>query len=243
MTSNSPAGDLIFDHLVACDPLVGHANMPVDEYNTDINDLANEMRRLRIAKAIVRSDDCRDVANYFCNEMLMQEAADQAGILPAWFLTPDGRGSDYNIADVIKKMLAGNVRIAWTDPCVNRHYGLKYAFRTWCCGGMLEALQSHAIPLLLSYDDIDLSDLHEIMTDFPKLRVILLNLPRLGRQTVIEALLKNIPNFIFVSVRHFQFTAVTRICASVTAITAGCGGWAIRKRKAGPPLPGWFIPD
>ena len=55
---------------------------------------------------------------------------------------------------------------------------------------MFEALQDRRIPLILSFEHVDLSDVHHVMRDFPKLRLILVDIPRLGRQAMIEALLK-----------------------------------------------------
>ena len=87
-------------------------------------------------------------------------------------------------------MAAKNVAVAWTSPLVNARYGLQYRFQAWCCGDMLSALQERRIPLLIGFDSVDSSDLHHVMTDYPRLRVILLNIPRLGRQAVLESLLK-----------------------------------------------------
>ncbi len=180
--------DLIFDRLIACDPLVGQPGIPVYEYKTDIQDLTNEMQRLSIAKAIVRNNDCLNTEPYFCNDVLMKNISDNPDLIPAWFLTPDGRGPSYNVAELIETMLNCKVRIAWTDPAAKN-----YLLATWCCKEMLSALQQHLIPLLISFKSINISDLHNVMADFPKLRIILLDLPRTGQNIMIEALLKNHP--------------------------------------------------
>lgn len=182
--------DLIFGRLIACDPLVGPAGIPGYEYNTDIPDLTNEMQRLNIAQAIVRNHDCLNTAPYFGNDMLLKNIAGNIAILPAWFLTPDGRAPAYNVTELIETMLNCKVQIAWTDPSVNSRYSLQYFFQTWCCKEMLDALQQHLVPLLISFKSINLSDLHNVMADFPKLRIILLDIPRLGRQATLEALLQ-----------------------------------------------------
>jgi hypothetical protein len=143
------------------------------------------MQRLNIAKAIVRNNDCLITEPYFCNDILMKNIALSDDMIPAWFLTPDGRNPDYSITDVIKDMLNRKVRLAWTDPLAG-----KYTLQSWCCEEMLDALQQHLIPLLISVKGVNLSDLHNVMTDFPRLRVILIDLPRTGRNVMIEALLK-----------------------------------------------------
>jgi len=190
---------LIFGRLFACDPLVGRPGIPAYEYNTDIRDLAGEMQRLNIARAIVRNHDCLTAAPYFGNDLLMKSVAGHPDLLPAWFLTPDGRAPDFNVTKLVETMFGRNVKVAWISSSVGNYApesSSRISFQTWCCREMFDALQQHRIPLLVSFESINLSDLHEVMADFPKLRIILLDIPRLGRQAMLEALLKTHPGLL-----------------------------------------------
>jgi hypothetical protein len=175
----------IFDKLIACDPMVRQYDAHACGDDADVHNLTSEMQRLNIAKAIVRNNDCLSTDPYFCNDVLMKNIRGRDNLIPAWFLTPGGSSPSCTITDVIEEMLRCNVKLAWTDPLAG-----KYDFKSWCCEEMLSSLQEHLLPLLISFKSVNLSDLHDVMTDFPRLRVVLLDLPRTGRHPMIEALLK-----------------------------------------------------
>jgi hypothetical protein len=171
--------------LIACDALVGAPAVPPPDYLPDVADLAAEMTRLHISAAVVRHRACLQVSAHLGNDVLMDEIAGQPQLLPAWFVTPDGREPQFDPAFTLGQMLAAGARFAWTDPATEG-----FSLQPWCCGKLYEALVAHRVPLLLEYSAIKLPDLHEAMTAFPALRVVLLGVPREGRNRLIEPLLE-----------------------------------------------------
>ncbi len=176
--------------LIACDPVVGLPRVPMENgARPTVDDLLKEMARLNISAAIVRHRACFDNGPFFGNEVLLEEIAGHASLIPAWVFTPDGCEPDFDPRRLLVEMLSRGVRVAWMYP--KEHY---YSPRPWCAGPMYAALQAARVPLLVEYDQVSADDLHEICAAYPELRLVLLNAPRLGRNRLLYPLLDLHPN-------------------------------------------------
>jgi uncharacterized protein len=153
-----------------------------------VDDLTNEMKRLHFHAAIVRHRACIDNAPYFGNQVLSEEITGQTNLLQAWVLTPDGCEPEFDIEVSVRTMLAQGVRIAWMHP--QEHL---FSVRPWCSGPMYAVLQAARLPLMVEYDQLTADEIHDICTAFPRLRLLLLNSPRLGRNRLLYPLLEQHP--------------------------------------------------
>lgn len=154
-----------------------------------VEDLLSEMSRLHIHSAVVRHRACIDNAPYFGNQVLSEELAGQPDLLPAWVLTPDGSEPDFDIELTVRTMLSRGVRIAWMHP--KEHL---FSVRPWCSGRMYAVLQAAHLPLMVEYDQLTADEIHDICVGYPKLRLLLLNTPRLGRNRLLYPLLEQHPS-------------------------------------------------
>jgi predicted TIM-barrel fold metal-dependent hydrolase len=175
--------------LIACDTLLGAPRVPFSSYTPDVTDLQAEMTRLRIDAAIVRHRACLETAPYLGNDILMGEISGHAGLIPAWFVTPDGREPDWSAARLVEQMAQAGVRFAWTDPEAEM-----MSLQPWCSGKLYAALQERRMPLLLPYNKIKMDDLHMVLQAYPQLPVILFNVLRVGRNRFLEPLLEQHAN-------------------------------------------------
>jgi len=154
----------------------------------DAADLVAEMRRLGIARALVRHRGCLDAAPEIGNALLMEEIAPHPQLIPAWFLTPDGIEGEWQPAAAVEAMLAHyHVRVAWTLAQGRDAAG--FLLEPWCAGELLAALESHRAVLLLSYADVALNTLHNLLTGFPGMPVVMLDVPRYGRNQPLYRLM------------------------------------------------------
>ena len=172
-------------HLVACDALVGAPLVRPAGPVPDVADLEAEMTRLHISGAVVRHRACLQTSAYVGNDVLMEEIAGHPDLTPAWFVTPDGREPQFDPAVTVQQMLAAGGRLAWTDAPAQG-----FSLAPWCSGRLYATLQQHRVPLLLEYAKVNLDELHEALTAYPGLRVILLQVPRKGRNRLVEPLLE-----------------------------------------------------
>jgi hypothetical protein len=171
--------------LIACDALVGAPLVPPADGVTDLAHFVTEMARLRVSGAVVRHRACLQTSAHLGNDVLMEEIAGQATLIPAWFVTPDGRDPEYNPRLTLLRMLAAGGRLAWTDAPAQG-----FSLAPWCAGKLYEALQERRVPLLMEYATVNLNDLHDAMEAYPGLRVVLLQVPRVGRNRLVEPLLE-----------------------------------------------------
>jgi hypothetical protein len=175
--------------LLPCDPIIGLPRVPLAGPRPTADDLLSEMARLDIAAAVVRHRACMDNDPYFGNRALMEDLHGRAGLIPAWCLTPDGEGPRFDVARDVRDMLDAGVKMAWIFP--KEQF---YSPRPWCAGRLYAALQAARVPLLADYDQLGADDIHEVCSAFPQLRLVLLNVPRLGRNRLVYPLLELHPN-------------------------------------------------
>lgn len=174
-----------------CECMVGRPKKPLDGVAQgivpDVADLAAEMRRLGIARTLVRHRACVEATPESGNGLLLEEIRGQENLVPAWHLTPDGTQGQWDPVAAVEEMLAHGARAAWT--LTQGRDAAPFLLDPWCAGEMLGALQRHRVPLLLSYPDAPLTTLHQVLEAFPGLPVILLEAPRNGRSQPLYRLM------------------------------------------------------
>ena len=168
-----------------CDAVVGRPRVPAGGSRPDVRDLKSDMERLQIETALVRHRACIDNATWFGNDVLLEEIADEPSLIPVWAVTPDGRPPDFDLHATIGHMLECGVKVAWLAPTLGG-----FSAHAWCCGDLYAALREARMPVLLDFDEVTADNLHDILTQFPGLRVILLNVPRVGRNRLLYPLLR-----------------------------------------------------
>lgn len=172
--------------LIPCDALVGLPRVPIEGIRPTVDDLLSEMSRLRFHAAVVRHRSCMDNGPCFGNAALMEDIAGHPELIPAWVVTPDGCGPEFNVYATVHQMSRAGVRVAWIFP--KEHL---YSVRPWCSGPLYGALQAARVPLLVDYEQIEADDINEVCSAFPELRLILFNVPRLGRNRLLYPLLQH----------------------------------------------------
>ncbi len=174
--------------LIACDPVVGLFRKPHPWLRPDVPDLLGEMNRLQIAAAIVRHRQCLENFPHWGNAVLARETTGHASLIPAVCLTPDGTPEKHDFAATLADALARGLRVGWISP--KEHM---FSPRPWCSGQLYAACAAARLPLLLDYRQVTLDEVDEIMSAHPTLRLILVQVPRLGRHRGLYALLARHP--------------------------------------------------
>ncbi len=175
--------------LIACDPIIGLPRVPFEDYRPDRADLLAEMARLGVTAALVRHRGAYEAGPANGNRALWEEVQGHEQLWPVPFVTPDGEGPAFDPAITIAQMRAAGAKVCWTDPRAE-----EFSLLPWCSGPLYEVLQARRMPLLLEYDKTSADELFVILESFPALRLILLNVPRLGRNRLVYPLLQRFPN-------------------------------------------------
>ncbi len=176
-----------------CDCLVGLPKVPLPNVKPDVADLLAEMGRLDIDQALVRHRICLEADHEIGNAVLMEEVSGHDNLIPAWYVTSDGLQGEFNPVAMVERMLEVGIGAAWTTSGDRE---APYLLEPWCAGKLLSALQQHRVPLLLPCGGIPPNTLQSVLSSFPELTIILLQVPRLGRNPVIYALMEQHHNLV-----------------------------------------------
>jgi Amidohydrolase len=170
---------------IACDAMVSYPRIITDTIRRGPGDLLEDMDRLNIDSALVRHHDALNAGPLVGNAKLQEDLKGFDRLYPVWFITPDGSEPDYKLEKEFSNMFSAGAKFCWMDP-IAEHFSIQ----PWCCGELYEELCKYKVPLLLDFKSIEMNDLATALKDFPKLKIILLNSPRLGRNRMLYPLLK-----------------------------------------------------
>ena len=173
--------DLLVERLFACDALLGRPYQPHPFHEPTLSDMKERFERFPIERALVRSAAGNyaqpDLANAALRRMLEGQTAFE-GVFQAEVL---------DVNEQLEQMQKYGLRAVTLKG--NNNYR-PFPLFPWCCGDLYEILEEKKIPLLLEWGNIVPNELHEAMKNFPGMRVILLTVPRNGRQSIVEMLMK-----------------------------------------------------
>ena len=204
------------EKLIACDPIMGLPRGPMENCEPDRDDLLSEMARLGITTAIVRHQSTFDTGPIIGNQAVLDATSDSDALVPACFVTPDGFEPDFDPAETVDAMLQKGVQVCWTDPQAEH-----FSPRPWCSGPLYEVIESRRVPLLMDYQAVNADDLDSILNNFPDLRLILVGVPRLGRNRLVYPLLRRHSNlYMCLSHTYSVHCGVEDLCT-----TFGHGRW------------------
>ncbi|MCS7015634.1 MAG: amidohydrolase [Gemmatales bacterium] len=174
------------------DVLLGVPRVPFPDIQPSLDDYLSEMKRLDIERAVVRHRACVDAHYQVGNSVLMEEIREQSNLVPAWYVSPNGFEPEFDPVIMVDRLVSQGARMAWTTVTNGRQ--APNSLQPWCAGKLLGALQERRVPLMVQYQDIPADMLEAVLHHFPALPIILLDVPRLGRNPLLYALLEQHPN-------------------------------------------------
>ena len=169
----------------AVDCRIGGRQAPVGT----LPDLDKEFTRLGIERAVVSHERQVFSSVSSCNVQLLKELQNYSSCTPCVMLTPDGEPPDFSVSLLIKKYCDRGIKLALVAPLAGG-----YPFLPWCCEEMLSSLSKYRLPILMEYAQLNATELDQSMQNYPDLRVILTRIPHIGRNHIIETLLRRHEN-------------------------------------------------
>jgi len=134
-----------------------------------VEDLKKEMLRLGVDKGLVRHISCKQADARMGNRLLWDALAGQEGLFPCYTLLPEDAEDIPSASKALDHLLEWNAQAVALYPSTHG-----YALQDWCVGPMLNALETHRLPTLLEFEEIQLDNLHHVLKGHPNLPVILL---------------------------------------------------------------------
>ena len=150
--------------------------------------LLEEMDRFFIRRALVSRWEGEEYDACVGNEALAREADDR--LIPAWAILPD--------VAVLERVQARCPRAVRITPGPTQH---NFSLAAWSAGPMLEYLQDSAVLTLIVRTDISWPDIVLILDNFPRLRLVLLDVGYRADRYLFP-LLDRFPNLYFDSATY-----------------------------------------
>ena len=173
--------ELLVERLFACDAVIGRPQVPFPGPEPVLEDLRRRFERFPIERALVRSAAGNYALHDLANQTLIRHLAGQDAYEGVYQIDP------LDVPEHLDRIRRYRMRSVCLKP--NNSYR-PFCLFPWCCGDLYKMLEEKKLPLLLEWGSTVPNELHEAMTAFPGLRVIMLAIPRSGRQCMVEALMR-----------------------------------------------------
>jgi predicted TIM-barrel fold metal-dependent hydrolase len=139
---------------------LGHSGA-YGELALEADDLLREMDRFGIQKALVSHFAGEEYDAEEGNNLLASECHER--LVPAWAALPDPL--------FIQKLALRHPAAVRLSFGVKKH---NFSSAPWCSGELYEYLQEHSVLTLIVREDIDWDSLAQLLVNFPRLQVLLL---------------------------------------------------------------------
>ena len=173
--------DLLVERLFACDAMLGRPQTVHPIQEPTLEDMRQRFEHFPIERALVRSAEGNYAQPDLENKSLIRLLDGQSAYEGVYQAEP------LDVQEHLELLSKYKMRSVTLKD--NRGYR-PFPLFPWCCGELYEVLEEKKIPLLLEWGNIVPNELHEAMKAFPGMRVILLAVPRNGRQSIVEMLMK-----------------------------------------------------
>lgn len=173
-----------------------------------IEDLVNKMEYYGIKRALVYHSMAREYSPSIGNEMLMEEIKNYPSLTPVWTVMPHHTEEFPNPYELAEQMKLNKVKAVTMFPSMMDQ---AYSMAEWNCGELFSMLEEHRIPLFLSFEQTSWNELHDLLSNHPKLNVILTNVNyRIDRN--LFALFKKFENLFIETHGYKVFQGIEQIC-------------------------------
>ncbi|HOE12866.1 MAG TPA: amidohydrolase family protein [bacterium] len=164
----------IFDASVA----IGTRMVPFDGDLSTPADILRLMDRYEIRKAVCFHHAAIENHPNLGNKLLMEQLSGQQRLLPQWVILPDSTREFPDPEDLAALLKENGVRSVRMAPRTHN-----YPLTPWCCGTLLETLETRAVPVFITVAEIEWNDLAMVLNAFPELKIVLTDTGyRIGRK-------------------------------------------------------------
>jgi len=201
---------------IDCECMVGESAEPLPHgVVANEADLLSEMDRLHIDKALVRHRLCLGCDARTGNSALVKEISENDRLVRVKMVLPEGERPDFDAAGAVAAMGEEGFGVAWICPSAGQN---PYPLRRWCAGAMLSALEERRMPALIQLNSVEAHELYEVLCGYPRLPVILIGLPRLGRHRTIWSLAEECKNlYLCIGQKFAVLEGISQLCRTIGA--------------------------
>lgn len=136
---------------------------------TEKNAIKKELQRCNITKAICHHTTAKEYNALEGNRILMEEIRDDGFFLPAYVMVPNHAGDFPPFAELKKELKENGVRLIKMFPSRGEQ---SFSLAKWNMEEAFTFLSDIKMPLMLPYSNGGADDLHQVLSSYPELKVI-----------------------------------------------------------------------
>jgi hypothetical protein len=175
----------------------------------ETGELLRKMEHYGIQKALCYHSLAEGYRSSIGNGVLMDEIKGIPNLYPVWVVLPHHTGEFPEPAvlkDELKKNGVKAVRIF--PSAANGH---NYSMSSWCTGELLSMLEETGVPVMAHMGQLSWDTVHEMLTNHPKLKLIL-TLLHYNTARNCYPLLKKFKNFYLETIGYKIYEGIEDIC-------------------------------
>jgi len=170
-----------------CNCVVGDSRNRSYGVNYNLKNLLYKMDLYGIDKALAYHFAAKEYEAKAGNASLAEEIKDTPNLYPVWVVMHHHTDEFYTPPELIELLRQKNIRAVKIYP-----YTAQFSVEKWNCGELFSALEKNKVLLLIDADQLPVSELHQMLSDYPALNVVLTAVGyRMDRN--LQALMKIFP--------------------------------------------------
>lgn len=193
-------------YFLDCSCVIGRRKTVIPGSYYETEELVRKLKYYGIEGAFAYHSMAKEYSPSVGNQMLNDEIKNFPFIRGVWVVMPHHTGEFPHPAVLREEMKKNNIKAVRMFPSSHG-----YTLSGWCCGELLEMLESCRIPLMLGVREADFNTLNNLLSDYPELRVILTDMYySAGRN--IYPLLKKFKNLYIETIGYKIFGGIEEFC-------------------------------
>lgn len=178
-----------------------------------VEELERKMKHYGIGKALVYHSMAKEYSPSVGNRLLLEEIKNHPALSPVWvvmhhhtqeFLKPD---------ELIRAMTEYGIKAVRMFP---GQYEQNFSIAKWNCDELFTILQEYHIPVMIGLDSIEWNDLYNLLSNYPKLNLIIIEADyRIDRN--LYSMLKKFDNLHIEIMGYKVHSGIEEICKNFGA--------------------------
>ena len=134
----------------------------------NLENLLYKMDLYGIDKAMVYHFAAKEYEAKYGNDALMEEIKDTPNLYPVWVVMHHHTDEFHEPLELIELLRQKNIKAVKIYPDT-----AQFSVEKWNCGALFSALEANKTLLLMDADQLAVSELHRMLSDYPALNVVL----------------------------------------------------------------------
>ena len=136
-----------------------------------VEELERKMKYYGIEKALVYHAMAKEYNPGIGNKLLLEEIKDHPGLFPVWVVMHHHTGEFFSPKELLMNMREYGIKAVRMFPGEGEQ---NFSIAKWNCDELFLLLEEYQVPVMIGLDSTNWNELHELLQNYPKLKLILM---------------------------------------------------------------------